>query len=103
MNILGFIVVIGITLVIFYLFLRKLFNEDRLIFPDEKPHPGKKHQHTDDKIPSEEPPQVPEEKQPEPAEKSAESGEKTGEPYDASKDAQEKTEQPPAHAEEIKM
>lgn len=39
MQILTFIIVIGIAIVVFYLFMRKILSNDRLVFPDEKPEP----------------------------------------------------------------
>jgi len=95
MQVISFIVAIGIALVIFYLFLRKLFNEGRLKFPDEKPQPEEKCQEPEAKQPPKENPQAPDVGQPGPVEK-------PGEPYGAPPNAEESPGPSPADADEIK-
>lgn len=82
MQAISFIVAIGIALVIFYLFLRKIFNDGRLKFPDEKPQPEEKCQKPQVKQPPDENLPAPDAERPEPAEES-------GEPYDVPPEAKE--------------
>ncbi|MDI3481010.1 MAG: hypothetical protein PWQ97_665 [Tepidanaerobacteraceae bacterium] len=105
MHIVGFAVVMGAALVVFYLFLRKLFNEDRLIFPKKKPRPGEKPHGNADKTPSEEAPEVSKKARPEPDEKPGESVEKKDEQEGAAEEDKEKESQQcsPANVDEIKM
>ncbi|MCR4430217.1 MAG: hypothetical protein NUV45_04255 [Tepidanaerobacteraceae bacterium] len=109
MQILSFIVIAGIALIVFYLFLRKLFNEDRLIFPGEKSHFEEKQHDEAEKSPPEEGPQDPgnvQPDQPEPVEKSEEytkEKDEKDEKDDAARDVDEKEKQSPEQSQEIKM